>query len=208
MIQTQFNITIKCIRSDNDNEFLLRDFYDETGILHQTSCVGTPQQNGIVERKHQHILGVTRALLFQSNLPKSFWSRAVSHDIHIINRLPTPFLQNKSPYQLLHQTLPDFSTLRVFGSLCFATTLKAHRLKLDSRSRKCIYLGSKTDVKGHILFDLHNKELFLSRDVIFFEHLFPYNNVSSDTTTHTPTPAIPDPAYLDDLFQYSLSQNL
>jgi hypothetical protein len=207
MIQTQFSITIKCIRSDNGNEFLLRDFYAETGILHQTSCVGTPQQNGIVERKHQHILGVTRALLFQSNLPKSFWSHAVSHAIHIINRLPTPFLQNKSPYQVLHNALPDFSTLKVFGSLCFASTLKAHRLKLDSRSRKCIYLGSKAGVKGHILFDLHNKELFLSRDVIFFEHLFPYNNISSDTTAHRSSPTIPDPAYLDDLFQYSSSQN-
>jgi hypothetical protein len=98
MIQTQFKITIKCIRSDNGTEFLLRDFYAETGILHQTSCVGTPQQNGIVERKHQHILGVTRALLFQSTLPKCFWSHTVSHAIHIINRLPTPFLQNKSPY--------------------------------------------------------------------------------------------------------------
>jgi hypothetical protein len=152
-------------------------------------------------------LGVTRALLFQSNLPKSFWSHAVSHAIHIINRLPTPFLQNKSPYQVLHNALPDFSTLKVFGSLCFASTLKANRLKLDSRSRKCIYLGSKAGVKGHILFDLHNKELFLSRDVIFFEHLFPYNNISSDTTAHRSSPTIPDPAYLDDLFQYSSSQN-
>jgi transposase InsO family protein len=109
MVQTQFNITIKCIRSDNGNEFILRDFYNETGILHQTSCVGTPQQNGIVERKHQHILAVTRALLFQSNLPKSFWSHAVSHAIHIINRLPTPFLQNKSPFHILHNTLPASS---------------------------------------------------------------------------------------------------
>jgi hypothetical protein len=67
-------------------------------------------------------------------------------------------------------------------------------------------LGSKAGVKGHILFDLHNKELFLSRDVIFFEHLFPYNNVSSDTSTHTPKPPTPDPAYLDDLFQYSSLQ--
>jgi hypothetical protein len=151
---------------------------------------------------------VTRDLLFQSSLPKNFWSHAVSHAIHIINRLPTPFLQQKSPYEILYQTLPDISTLKVFGSLCFATTLKAQRLKLDSRSRKCVYLGFKSGVKGHILFDLHNKELFLSRDVIFFEHLFPYNNPSSDTSTHTPTPHIPDPAYLDDLFQCSTDTNL
>ncbi|GAU23080.1 hypothetical protein TSUD_183800 [Trifolium subterraneum] len=175
---THFNLTIKTIRSDNGNEFLLGDFY---------------QAN------------VTRALLFQSHLPKKFWAHAVNHAIHIINRLPTPFLNNQSPYQILHQTLPDISTLKVFGSLCFATTLKANRLKLDSRSRKCLYLGFKPGVKGHILFDIHSKEIFLSRAVIFYEHLFPYQTchvTSSNSSTTTP---IPDPAYLDDLFHYESS---
>jgi len=36
IIQTQFNSKIKCIRTDNGNEFLLKDFYNANGILHQT----------------------------------------------------------------------------------------------------------------------------------------------------------------------------
>jgi hypothetical protein len=202
LIQTQFNTTIKCIRSDNGTEFLLRDFYRQTGIVHQTSCVGTPQQNGIVERKHQHILAVTRALLFQAHLPKTFWAHAVSHAVHIINRLPTLFLYHKSPYQILYASLPDINFLKVFGSLCFATTLKANRHKLDSRSRKCINLGFKSGVKGHILFDLQSKEMFLSRDVIFFETIFPYmHSLSSDSPSLN---ASSDYNYtsLDDLFLY------
>lgn len=47
-------------------------FYDDHGILHQTYCVETPQQNSKVERKHRHLLDVTRVLLFHSNLPKVF----------------------------------------------------------------------------------------------------------------------------------------
>ncbi|MCH83257.1 peptide transporter PTR2, partial [Trifolium medium] len=179
MVKTQFNANIKCIRSDNGNEFLLKDFYATNGIVHQSSCVATPQQNGIVERKHQHLLGTARALLFQSSLPKFFWAHAIGHAVHIINRLPTPFLSQKSPFEVLYNQLPDISNLKVFGCLAYAATLQSHRHKLDSRSRKCVTLGFKSGVKGHILFDLQSREIFISRDVVFFENIFPY--ASSDT---------------------------
>jgi len=55
------------MRSDNRSEFTLgpmKNFYGEHGIIHQTTCVDTPQQNGRVERKPRHILDVARALRF------------------------------------------------------------------------------------------------------------------------------------------------
>jgi len=30
----------------------MKDFFHTKGIIHQTSFVETPQQNGIIERKH------------------------------------------------------------------------------------------------------------------------------------------------------------
>lgn len=92
MFYTQFNTMVKCITSNNGNEFMLKPFFQKSGIIHQTSCVGTPQQNGIVERKHQHILGITRAILYQTHFPHIFWAHVVNHVVHIINRLPTVFL--------------------------------------------------------------------------------------------------------------------
>ena len=68
MIKTQFNKSIKVFRKDNGLEFQMTDFFKSHGIIHQYSCVATPQQNSIVERKHQHILCVARALRIQSNV--------------------------------------------------------------------------------------------------------------------------------------------
>ncbi|CAH9142240.1 unnamed protein product [Cuscuta epithymum] len=65
MVERQISKKIKRVRSDNGTEFnCLKDFFRTSGIIFQTSCVGTPQQNGRVERKHRHILNVARALRF------------------------------------------------------------------------------------------------------------------------------------------------
>jgi hypothetical protein len=41
------------------------------------------------------------------------------HVVFIMNRVPSPLLQNRSPYFLLHKKLPDLHQLKVFGSLVF-----------------------------------------------------------------------------------------
>lgn len=106
------------------------------------------------------------------------WAHALSHDVHIINRLPTKLLKNYSPYFNLFNTHPNYSSMKVFDCLDFACSSKRNRTKLDFRSRKCIYLGIEIGVKGSILQDIHNKNLFISRDIIFFEFIFPYTKIS------------------------------
>lgn len=69
MVKTQFNKTVKVVRSDNGIEFVsLKSHFLEHGILHQTTIAGTLQQNGHVERKNRHILIMARVLRFQANL--------------------------------------------------------------------------------------------------------------------------------------------
>jgi hypothetical protein len=64
LVETQFPHKVKCLHTDNGPEFLMSDFFAYKGILHQRSCVESPQQIVIVERKHQHLLNVARVLCF------------------------------------------------------------------------------------------------------------------------------------------------
>ena len=83
----QFGSMVKTIRSDNGTEFMcLTKYFEEKGIVHRTSCVGTPQQNGRVQRKDRHILNVARSIMFQANLPVRFWGESVLAAAHLINR--------------------------------------------------------------------------------------------------------------------------
>lgn len=72
MVCIQFGTKIKAFRFDIALEFKLPEFYSDHDIIHQITCVYTPQQNYVVERIHQHILSTTRALQIQSGLPLSF----------------------------------------------------------------------------------------------------------------------------------------
>ena len=129
MIELQFNKSMKIARYDNGKEFLMTNFFQSTGIIHQISCPDTPQQNVVVEKKYQHILNIARSLVFQSKLPLCLWNFAINHAVFILNRIPSTKLDNQSPYQVLHNKLPTLTHLRIFGSLYCATTQTAQRKK-------------------------------------------------------------------------------
>lgn len=96
MVQTRFSKKVKVARTDNALELgssrAGSEFFLTKGILHQTSCAETPQQNGVVERKHRHILEVAMALMFQSKLPLKFWGESVLTTVYIIKRPPSKLL--------------------------------------------------------------------------------------------------------------------
>lgn len=154
-VDNQFHSHIKIIRSDNGSEFAnseLHNHLSTLGILQQFSCSYTPQQNGSAERKHQHLLNVARSLRFQANLPISLWGDCVLTAAHLINMLPSPVINYKSPYELLFQKLPDYSTLRAFGCLCYISNLYSSSDKFASKYIKCVFLGypfNKKRVSGN-----------------------------------------------------------
>jgi hypothetical protein len=134
-------------------------------ILLQTSCVVTPQQNGISERKNHDLLEKTQAIMLKMNVPKGFWSYGVRTATYLVNRLPSRVLDFKSPLEVLQNKISDVSHIKVFGCTCFMHLPATHRDKLDPRASKCIFLGYSTTKKGYKCYDLLLKKLYVSRDV-------------------------------------------
>ncbi|GJS65470.1 uncharacterized mitochondrial protein-like protein [Tanacetum coccineum] len=85
------------------------------GTLYQTSCTDTHQQNGVVERKHRHLVGTARSFLLSADVPSQFWGEAVLTATYVINIIPTAHNSSLSPFKKLYGTLHDYSSLRVFG---------------------------------------------------------------------------------------------
>ncbi|XP_075101656.1 uncharacterized protein LOC142177092 [Nicotiana tabacum] len=120
---TNFDKQVKCVRTDNGFEFVnsvCHALFKNLGIIHQRTCVYTPQQNGVAERKHRHILEVCRALRFQGCIPLKYWGHCMLAAVYLINRMPSSQLGYKSPYELLHRKKPLLGHLRVLGCLCYA----------------------------------------------------------------------------------------
>ena len=109
MIKTQFGFNIKKIRSDNAKDYFhitLNCFCQKEGIIHESSCVHTPQQNGVTERKKGHPLNHTRAFLFQNHVSKFFWGEAILTATYLINRLPSKLLNLQSPMKSCPHSIP------------------------------------------------------------------------------------------------------
>lgn len=74
LIENQFLAKIKVFKSDGGGEYTSNEFKHyllQQGIIHQTSCPYTSQQNGFVERKHEHLIESTITLLSQLSMPTS-----------------------------------------------------------------------------------------------------------------------------------------
>ncbi|GKC56599.1 retrovirus-related pol polyprotein from transposon TNT 1-94 [Tanacetum coccineum] len=155
MIQTQFKKSIQIVRSNNGGEYMnsqMNIFFLSKGIVHQTTCPHTPEQNGVAERKNRLLLEMTRALIIESNVPKTFWPEALATATYLINRLPTKILKMKTPLETLteYHTLSQVLTLepKVFGCTVFAHIPKSYRDKLDPCAEKCVFCGIWSKSKG------------------------------------------------------------
>jgi hypothetical protein len=144
MVETDMDLKIKCLRSENGGEFTSKefmDFYGEHGIKIQFSSVRTPQQNGVVERKNIIVQERARTMLKYSKLGEIFWAQEVHTIVHILDKGMFINNNNKTPYKLWKGRLENVKHFRVFGSKCYIKREDGKIGKFDSRVDNGILVG-------------------------------------------------------------------
>ena len=173
-MHNQFHTSICILRSDNALEYLyahFSDFLSSHGILHQSSCAYTPQQNGVAEHKNCHLVETARTLLLHHTIPQRFWEDAIFTACNLINHMPSSILGDQVPHSLLFPNQPLFCLpSRVFRCTCFVHILTPSQDKLSAKATKCIFLGYSCLQRGYRCYSPDTHRYFVFVDIIFFKH--------------------------------------
>ena len=147
-------------------DFRFQDYMIEHGIQSQLSVPGTPQQNGVLERRNRTLLDMVRSMMSYAQLPSSFWGYAVETAVHILNNVPSKSV-SETPFELWRGRKPSLSHFRIWG--CPAHVLVTNPKKLEPRSRLCQFVGYPKETRGGLFFDPQENRVFVSTNATFLE---------------------------------------
>ncbi len=153
---------LRKIRTDLGSEFTSQEFKNlntELNVEIEYAEKATPEHNRYAERFIRSIQEKTRALLFDSGLPKKFWEIAMSYANEIYNRTPHAAIKFKSPYEKWIGKPPSLELLKRFGCLAAMKNLNVRNFKFNPRNEndKLFFVGiTKT---GSRLFDIKTRKI-------------------------------------------------
>lgn len=115
-------------------------------------------------------------LLVQAKMPLSFLWESFHITSFLINRMPTPILNNISPFTKLYGREPNYDFLRTFGCSCFLFLRLYSKHKFDFHTQKCLMIGYSLMHKRYKCLDSTGK-IYVARHVKFNESEFPYSYI-------------------------------
>ncbi|KAL0383103.1 UNVERIFIED_CONTAM: Retrovirus-related Pol polyprotein from transposon RE2 [Sesamum calycinum] len=120
------------------------------------------------------------------------WKQPLGHlSVDALKHIPSINVNHLSfphPFDFLCNHPPLYDHLRILGCLCYATSVNPSKSKFDKRASKCIFFGYPPRHKGYKLFDLESQSYIISRDVLFYEHIFPFSTSSPSSLPPYPLP--------------------
>ncbi|WJX96077.1 hypothetical protein P8452_77325 [Trifolium repens] len=177
-VQNQLGKNIKTLRSDRGGEYLSQEFNDylkECGIVSQLTPPGTPQWNGVSERRNRTLLDMVRSMMSHADLPNSFWGHALLTAAYTLNRVPSKKV-DKTPYEIWSGKRPHMSYMKIWG--CEVYVKRQLSTKLEPRSDKCLFVGYPKETKGYYFYNPTEGKVFVARTGVFLEREFISKGIS------------------------------
>lgn len=164
--ETKWNLKTAKIRCDNGKEYVnnqLKEWCKNRGTVLDYTIPYSPQLNGKAERLNRTLMDKSRSLIFESGSNEEMWGEAIRVAAYLTNRSPTADL-NKTPFEMWTNKIPNLSYIQIFGTDTYAKQL-GYLKKLDERSQTYLFVGYAPH--GYRLFDMKNRKIVISRDVLF-----------------------------------------
>nr|GEV93165.1 hypothetical protein [Tanacetum cinerariifolium] len=127
---------VQCLKSkDKAPDFIIKFLkMIQVGISHETSVARSLQQNGVVKRRNRTLIEAACIMLIYAKALLFLWAEAVATACYTQNRSIVRLHHNKTPYELLHDKLPDLSFFHVFGALCYLANDSENLGKLQPKA--------------------------------------------------------------------------
>jgi hypothetical protein len=117
------------------------------------------------------------SLLSHASMPLKFWDETFSTAAYLINWLPSRVIGFSSPFEKLFDSAPDYPWLKVFGCACWPHLPPYNTRKLEFCSKRFMFLGYSLSHKGYKCLDVTTGRVYVSRDVVFDENIFPFSQL-------------------------------
>jgi hypothetical protein len=122
------------------------------------------------------------------DLPGNLWAEAIKAACIILNLRSILWFLGKTPFELFSSRKPNVANLHIFGSTAFVYDTKLDKSKLDSRSKKCLYLSHDDRTKGFQCFDIVTRRVLVSKNVRFIEDTTPVEIFSTPNPIDSSSP--------------------
>ncbi|KAM2234893.1 hypothetical protein ACFXTI_013101 [Malus domestica] len=180
-VEKQTGKQIKILRSDRWGEYLSNEFLDylkECGIISQWTPPGTPQLNGVSERRNRTLMNMVRSMMSSADLPVTFWGYAINTTAYLLNKVPSKSV-SQTPYEIWHGRKPSLNHIKIWG--CEAYVKKLEATKLEAISVKCYFVGYPRETMGYEFYHPDDQKVFVARTAMFLEEQFVLKGTRSKT---------------------------
>nr|GEU86202.1 retrovirus-related Pol polyprotein from transposon TNT 1-94 [Tanacetum cinerariifolium] len=154
---------VKCLRSkDEAPDFIIK-------FLKMIQVRLKVPQNGVVKRRNRTLIEATRTMLIYAQSLLFLRTEAVATTCYTQNRSIIRLRHGKTPYELLHNKLPDLSFLHVFGALCYPTNDSENLGKLQPKADIGIFIGYAPTKKAFRIYNRRTRRIVETIHVDFDE---------------------------------------